>query len=90
MAQGKPGAPKGNKNGSHDKPWADAIRRALLANDGQKLRALAEKLVERGVGGDVAAIREIGDRIDGKPKQEVAAEVKGDLKVEIVRFSKAA
>lgn len=89
MAQGKVGAPKGNKNASHDKPWSDAIRRALLANDGTKLRSLAEKLVERGLEGDISALREIGDRVEGKPKQEIAGQVTGDIKVEIVRFSKA-
>lgn len=65
------GAQAGNKNASHDKPWSDAIRRALLADDGKKLRTLAEKLVERAEGGDITALREIGDRIDGKPRQQM-------------------
>lgn len=64
-------APLGNKNASHDKPWSDAIRRALLANDGKKLRAIAEKVVEKAEEGDMAAIREIGDRIEGRPRQQM-------------------
>ena len=65
------GAPLGNKNASHDKPWSDAIRRALLANDGKKLRALADRLVDRALEGDVSAIREVGDRVEGKARQQM-------------------
>lgn len=52
------------------------MRRALLANDGEKLRSIAEKLIEKAEGGDVSALREIGDRLDGKAKQQI--EVSGD------------
>ena len=41
-------------------------------DDGKpRLRALAEKLVLSGLGGDVQAIREIADRLDGKPGQSI-------------------
>lgn len=36
---------------------------------GTKLRAVADKLVELAIAGDMQAIKEIGDRIDGKPVQ---------------------
>src|SRR5688572_12540362 len=65
------GAPVGNKNAVKNKPWADAINRALLAEDGQKLRALAEKLIARAEEGDISALREIGDRMDGKPAMAI-------------------
>ena len=78
----KRGAQLGNKNATHDKPWAAAIRRALLANDGQQLRAVADKLVEKAAAGDVQAIKEIGDRIDGKPAQTIQGPEKdGSLKI---------
>lgn len=80
-------APKGNKNASHDKPWAAAVRRALLANDGKKLRAVAEKLVEKAEAGDVAALKEIGDRLDGKPAQAITGEIDTTVTVEIVKFA---
>lgn len=83
----KRGAPKGNKNGAHDKPWASALRRALLANDGQKLRAVADKLVGEAEGGNVTAIKEIGERLDGKAIQPIAADVDMTLTVEIVKFA---
>lgn len=65
------GAPIGNKNATKNKPWSDALTRALMAEDGKKLRALAERLVEKALEGDVPALREIGDRMDGKPTQAI-------------------
>ena len=38
----------------------------LLAEDGKKMRALAEKLVKAAEDGDVVALKEVGDRVDGK------------------------
>jgi hypothetical protein len=35
------------------------------------LRRIAEKLAEKAEEGDLAAIREIADRLDGKPTQQV-------------------
>ncbi len=81
------GAPEGNNNAGKNKPWAEAIRRALLAEDGKELRALAEKLIERAKEGDVTALKEIGDRTDGKAIQAVEAQIDGKLTVEIVRFA---
>lgn len=79
---GKRGAPLGNKNGSSDKPWADALRRALLAGDGKKLRATAEKLISEAELGNVAALKEIGDRLDGKPAQTIQGPANdGSLKI---------
>jgi hypothetical protein len=65
------GAPVGNKNATKNKAWEEALRRALLAEDGKKLRSLADKLIERAEAGDVTALKEIGDRIDGKPSQSL-------------------
>lgn len=59
-----------------DKIWADAVRRAVMRRleneEGkpQKIERLADNLVALGMAGDVTAIKEIGDRLDGKPKQE--------------------
>lgn len=65
------GAPVGNQNAAKPgKLFADTLRRVLLVNDGEKLRALAEKLVERALEGDTTALKEVADRIDGKPKQQ--------------------
>lgn len=66
-----PGAPVGNKNASKNRPWAEAINRALLAEDGKELRALAEKLIEQAKEGNIPALKEIGDRVDGKAAQQI-------------------
>jgi hypothetical protein len=65
------GAPLGNKNATKNRPWSEAINRALLSEDGKQLRALADKLIACALAGDVAALREIGDRMDGKPAQAI-------------------
>lgn len=78
------GAPVGNKNATKNKPWEEALRRALLAEDGQKLRALADKLIERALGGDVTALREIGDRVDGRVAQAITGVDGADLVVRLI------
>jgi hypothetical protein len=65
------GAPLGNRNASKNKTWEDTLRRALLAEDGKMLRAAADALVAKAVYGDVGALKEIGDRLDGKPVQAI-------------------
>jgi hypothetical protein len=47
----------------------------MLENNGYKLRRLAEALVKKGLDGDVTALKEIGDRMDGKSVAQVAAVV---------------
>ena len=71
----------GNPNGrAKDKLWADAIRiavnEAYEGGDRKKLRVLADKLVDKAIEGEIAAMKEIGDRLDGKAAQSV--EVSGD------------
>ncbi|KGM34693.1 hypothetical protein [Inquilinus limosus] len=77
-----------------DKIWRDAIHRAVKRRMGgegnpQALDQLADQLVAAGLGGDVSALKEIGDRLDGKPKQQVehSGEDGGPLRVEVIRFS---
>lgn len=63
------GAPEGNKNATKNRPIADALRRVLLANDGEKMRQLVEAHVKRAIESSDAAAKEILDRIDGKVPQ---------------------
>lgn len=71
------GAPIGNKNAAKPRVWHQAIMRALEIReksrlDGKReLDALAEKLIDLVAAGDLAALKEFGDRLDGKPAQQV-------------------
>jgi len=72
---GKPGRSGTNKG--QDKIWSDALRRAVLrvvekGKPTKNLEVLANKCVAMGLDGDLQAIREIGDRLDGKPAQTIA------------------
>ena len=64
-----------------EKHWRDALRVAVNdAREGApagrtKLREIAEKVVELALDGDMQAIKEIGDRMDGKAIQGVDLEV---------------
>lgn len=79
------GAPLGNTNATKSKAWSDAIRKAMVKGKGYE--RLAKKLVDMAEEGDIAAMKEIGDRLEGKPKQTIDADVQMDLVVEIVKFS---
>ena len=65
------GGQPGNNNAGKNKPITDAIRRALLAEDGAKARRLADALVEKAIAGDVPAVREVLDRMEGKVPQGI-------------------
>jgi hypothetical protein len=82
------GAPVGNKNATKNRLWAETLNRALLAEDGKKLRELADKLINRALEGDVTALKEIGDRVDGRPMQahELSGPDGGEIphKVEVI------
>jgi hypothetical protein len=62
------GRPIGSVN--REKPFADALRIALRGHP-IRLRRIAEKLTEKAEEGDLAAIRELADRLDGKPAQVI-------------------
>jgi hypothetical protein len=48
-----------------------AIKEAIEGSDKTKLRAVADALVDKAMGGDVQAIKEVADRLDGKPAQAI-------------------
>lgn len=77
------GPPKGNRNAAKDnRLWSETIRRAVTQADGKKLRAIADMLIEKACEGDIQAIKELGDRLDGKPAQTVQGPAAdGSLKI---------
>jgi hypothetical protein len=72
-------APLGNKNATKNKPFAEAINRAIAQDDGKRLRAIAEALLTKAADGDISAIKEFADRVDGKVMQAVEANVTGNV-----------
>ncbi len=82
--KGQSGNPGGR---SKEKPFADALRMEIAdaGEDHKALRRVARKLIENAEGGDIRAIRELADRLDGRPIQAVEAAVehsgKSDLAV---------
>ena len=76
------GAPQGNTNSNrNNRLWADTIKRACIQGDGDQLRKIAEKLIEKAIEGDIQAIKELGDRIDGKAMQAVEAIVEANMTI---------
>lgn len=66
------GAPKGNNNSNKDnRLWRNTIQRAIKQGDPDRLRRIAEKLLDKAEEGDLGALKELGDRIDGKTTQQV-------------------
>jgi len=58
-------AMKGNSN-HKGKVWSDIIRKLGIQDDHKQLHEVAYALFTKAKDGDIAAIKEIGDRIDGK------------------------
>lgn len=66
------GAPLGNNNAAKGKLWTDAIKRALARRSDTVeggLNDLADTFIEAVANGDAWAMRELGDRLEGKPAQ---------------------
>ena len=80
------GAPVGNKNAASRTPryWRDAIQRALekrsqsRADGIQEIDALADELLKLVAAGDLGALKEFGDRMDGKPPQAIVGDDERD------------
>jgi len=70
------GAPLGNNNAAKAKVWSAAIDRALdkrTRKEGKDaLDELAEKLLLLCDKGELGALKELGDRKEGKPAQSVS------------------
>lgn len=76
-------APLGNQNAARAKVWRAAIERALerrIPAD-QRIKAideLADKLLELCAKGELSALQEFGNRLDGKPPQAIVGDDEAD------------
>lgn len=65
-------APEGNEFSSvNNRLWANTLRRAIVQGDGERLRRIAEKVLDLAEEGNMVAIKELGDRLDGKSQQAI-------------------
>lgn len=67
------GAPIGNSYARKGKDWFDALRKEVVQR--KALPDIAKKVVDAALAGELWAIQEIGNRLDGKPAQ--AMEISG-------------
>lgn len=85
-------AAKGNQYAAKERVWAQAINNALdkrgkaLGRMGA-LEELAEKLLVQCDEGDMTALKELGDRLDGKAVQAIAGDKDAPLNIQILRFA---
>jgi len=63
------GAPIGNRNAQKGRMWNDALRKAISQDDGRRLRASVEQLLNLASKGEPWALKELADRLDGRPMQ---------------------
>tara|TARA_B110000495_G_C22519287_1_gene316889 strand:- start:235 stop:492 length:258 start_codon:yes stop_codon:yes gene_type:complete len=69
------GAPIGNKNSTKDKRvWGKVVRKLAVQEDYKRIHNVAEALFRKAEDGDIAAIKELGDRIDGKSEQTISGD----------------
>lgn len=89
--KGQSGNPKGRAVETNKKEFTDALRITLKEDDKatkrKNLRVVAEKLVECAKNGEGWAIKEIADRIEGKPQQTVEQKIDASVNIQLVDYS---
>lgn len=73
MSKGKGGAPEGNQNAAKGRRMARVLESRIEQLN--KMRDICDALINRACEGDLVAIKEVFDRIDGKARQQ--AEITG-------------
>lgn len=82
-------APEGNDFAKKsNRLWGETLRRIAVQNP-EKLRAIAESLYAKAAEGDVQAVKEIGDRLDGKAAQSLmlSGEDGGPVQLQAVEWN---
>lgn len=82
---------KGYTNNPNGRPleakiWADAIKRAIKRreqDDPRALEKLADKLIKKCEEGDISALKEFGDRVEGKAIQQLNVNPVGNFSLTI-------
>ncbi len=83
-------AAKGNQYAAKERVWTAAILRVLdkrtksRADKQDELELLAGKLLDAASTSDMTALKELGDRLEGKPAQSIVGADGNDLRFELV------
>lgn len=80
------GAPIGNKNAQKGRMWNDALRKAIAQDDGRRLRGSIEQLLNLASNGEPWAIKELADRLDGRPKQTNVLEASEEPELSTIKI----
>lgn len=73
-----------------DKRWADALSRAVHRESAGKgspkwIEVIAMRVVEEAADGDMAAVKEVGERLDGKPSSNDTLTHKGSVSLNLTK-----
>jgi hypothetical protein len=69
-------SPYGTPGTLKEKPYRDALRMEIAAaEDFKDLRSIARAHLEKARSGDMAAIKELADRLDGRPAQDTSVAI---------------
>lgn len=81
-------AGRSGTNKGKDKPFRDALRMQIAAagEDQKALRDVADKLLDLARGGDMQAIKELADRIDGKVPQGIVGGDDDDPPIKVTKI----
>ena len=74
--KGQSGNPEGKKP---NKPFLDALNRAIAQDDAKRVRQAAEQLLDLAASGEQWAVKELIDRLDGKAVQTVAGDAENPI-----------
>ena len=75
-------AQRGNKNSSKEnRVWAKVIRKLAVQEDHKRIHKVAEALFKEAENGNIAAVKELGDRLDGKSTEHIHQEGNTTVKV---------
>ncbi len=78
-------APLGNKNSSkNNRAFGKIVKKLGIQEDAKRLHRVAEALFRKAEDGDISAIKELGDRIDGKSEQTISGDSDAPINI-IVR-----
>jgi hypothetical protein len=80
------GAPIGNKNAQKGRMWNDALKKAIAQDNGKRLRESIEQLLNLAEKGEPWAIKELADRLDGRPMQASHAEATEEKQISAIKI----